>query len=257
MCTKFTALTVREGDAFLLEDDGWKCLFDSGRDESIVDLLKIKGIDKLDLAICSHNDADHANGFIALFNSGFQINEIWLPGLWASVLQFIKDNCKNGDIIELDNEVFDGELDSLFSEESVSEESFNRDLSFWEEKNREEIQEYCARLHRKLACRMVENPDHHGFGDRTLRKQFFEEYHNVLEKEKDYLEKVLKDYYLWNDDYPWNDDHIMALYDYRNELMRRFHHRWKRFELVQRNEKRSLDLKLENIITYSILSKKK
>lgn len=52
MSLKFTALTIREGDAFLLEDNGWKCLFDSGKDGIIVDLLKHKGIDKLDLAIC-------------------------------------------------------------------------------------------------------------------------------------------------------------------------------------------------------------
>ena len=249
MSLKFTALTVREGDAFLLEDDGWKCLFDSGRDESIVDLLKFKGIDKLDLAICSHNDADHANGFIALLNSGFQIKEIWLPGLWASVLHFINDNCKNAGEVELDEEVFNGELDSLFTEKSVSEDSFNQDLSFGEDENREGIQDFCARLHSKLACHMVENPYYSGFWDRTLRKQIFEEYHNMVEKEKDYFEKVLWDYD------PWDDDHIINLYDYRNELMRRFHHRWKRFELTPRNIKRSLDLKLENILSIATLAK--
>lgn len=92
MSTRFTALTIKEGDAFLLEDNGWNCLFDSGVDDKIVDLLKYKGINKLDLAICSHNDEDHAQGFIELLESGFIIDEIWLPGLWASILQYIKNH---------------------------------------------------------------------------------------------------------------------------------------------------------------------
>lgn len=92
MSTRFTALTVREGDAFFMEDNGWKCLFDSGRDETIVNLLEYRGVDKLDLAICSHNDSDHANGFIKLLESNIKIKEIWLPGLWANVLLFVKEN---------------------------------------------------------------------------------------------------------------------------------------------------------------------
>ena len=131
MSTRFTALTVREGDAFLLEVDGWNCLFDSGVNKSIVDLLTYKGIEKLDLAICSHNDVDHAGGFIELLDSSIKIDEIWLPGLWASVLLFVKENCKNQGEVELDDEDFNAELDSVFSDESESEESFNQGLSFF------------------------------------------------------------------------------------------------------------------------------
>lgn len=94
MSTRFTALTIREGDAFLLEDNGRNYLFDSGKNGSIVDLLKHKGIKKLDLAICSHNDADHAYGFIELLkeNTEIEIKEIWLPYWWASILQYSNDN---------------------------------------------------------------------------------------------------------------------------------------------------------------------
>ena len=88
MSTRFTALTIKEGDAFLLEDNGWNCLFDSGKDDSILNLLIHKGIEELDLAICSHNDADHANGFIELLKSGIYIEEIWLPYWWASILDY-------------------------------------------------------------------------------------------------------------------------------------------------------------------------
>lgn len=133
MSLKFTALTIREGDAFLLEDNGWKCLFDSGKDGIIVDLLKYKGIDKLDLAICSHNDADHANGFIELLQSGIKIDEIWLPGLWASILQYIKDNRISRVEIDCCDEYYNGELESLYSGESLPCESFNKELSFLEE----------------------------------------------------------------------------------------------------------------------------
>ena len=140
MSTRFTALTIEQGDAFLLEDNGWKCLFDSGVDKKIIDLLKYKGIDKLDLAICSHNDADHANGFIKLLqhDSGIKIDEIWLPGLWASILQFVRDNCNEPKEIHCSEEDFMGELGPLYSGEFVSLELFNKTLSFfveWKDSN--------------------------------------------------------------------------------------------------------------------------
>ena len=98
MCLKFTALEVGSGDAFLLEDGDKKILFDSGGSKNkIVALLKKKGINKIDLAICSHNDVDHANGFIGLLNSSISIKEIWLPGTWASIIRsaarFINHGC--------------------------------------------------------------------------------------------------------------------------------------------------------------------
>lgn len=160
MSTRFTALTIREGDAFLLEDNGWNCLFDSGIDESIVDLLKYKGVNKLDLAICSHNDIDHTNGFVSLLESGFQINEIWLPGLWASVLQFVKDNGIGEKDIDWDDEYYNGEIESLFSKESVPCDFFNQELSYWNElKPSDESTQYYDRLHDKIADHICENPD--------------------------------------------------------------------------------------------------
>lgn len=94
MCTKFTALEVGSGDAFLLEESesNWKCLYDAGGSKStIVSLMKKKKITKINLAICSHNDIDHANGFIGLLQSNIIIDEIWLPGTWASVLKYVRD----------------------------------------------------------------------------------------------------------------------------------------------------------------------
>lgn len=141
MCTKFTALTVREGDAFLLEDNGWKCLFDSGRDETIVDLLNYKGIDKLDLAICSHNDADHACGFIALLQSKIQIDEIWLPSLWLSILQYVQNHGIDWDKIDQYNdeinkrikEKLDPKLIFTGDSRTISDEESNETLSYFSE----------------------------------------------------------------------------------------------------------------------------
>ncbi len=103
MCTKFTALEIGSGDAFLLEDydNDWNCLFDAGGSKNrIVYLLKRKRIEELNLAICSHNDVDHANGFIGLLQSNINIDEIWLPGTWASVLKYVKDKGVGLDEVE-------------------------------------------------------------------------------------------------------------------------------------------------------------
>ena len=107
MDLKFTALEIGSGDAFLLEDseNNWNCLFDAGGSKStIVTLLKKKfkkrKNNKLNLAICSHNDIDHTNGFIGLLQSDIEIDEIWLPGTWASVLKYVEDNGVGPDEIE-------------------------------------------------------------------------------------------------------------------------------------------------------------
>lgn len=97
MSLKFTALEIGSGDAFLLEDTDkdWNCLFDAGGSKSmIVSLLKKKKIKKLDLAICSHNDKDHANGFLGLLhsNSSIKIKEIWLPSTTASIADYLSIN---------------------------------------------------------------------------------------------------------------------------------------------------------------------
>ena len=96
MNTRFTALEIGSGDAFLLEDAGKTILFDSGGSKSkIVSLLKKRGIEKLDLAICSHNDKDHANGFLGLLNSSIKIKEIWLPSTIASIADYLSSNSIN------------------------------------------------------------------------------------------------------------------------------------------------------------------
>lgn len=38
------------------------------------------------MAICTHNDADHANGILGFLEEGLKCNELWLPGRWLSAL---------------------------------------------------------------------------------------------------------------------------------------------------------------------------
>ena len=133
---KFQALEVKRGDAFLIQEDERITLFDSGDNaEKIVDILMNKRINYVDLAICSHNDKDHAEGFIGIFESGIQIKELWLPGIWANILhyvihvnnEFVFEGIRayghniNGEIIE--DELYD-------SEQVLSIDELNADLRY-------------------------------------------------------------------------------------------------------------------------------
>ena len=102
MSLTFTALPVPEGDAFLLEDGDRKYLFDSGGNQDrITKLLKAKNIDKIDVAICSHNDSDHSHGFIGLLKmqrNPIVIDEIWLPELWCAIVTYAITNRNNKEL---------------------------------------------------------------------------------------------------------------------------------------------------------------
>ena len=121
MSLSFSALEVGQGDAFLLEKDGWKCLFDSGGSKSgLESLLKNKRINHLNLAVCSHNDSDHINGFLGILdtNSKITVDEIWLPGLFGSIIQYVVDNGIPREILEPeDYHIDDINLESLYDRE--------------------------------------------------------------------------------------------------------------------------------------------
>lgn len=137
----FTALKVSEGDAFLLQrNDGKNFLVDSGIRNEIVTPLK-NLVSNIDIAICTHNDADHTDGLIELLKQKFPINEIWLPGIWANILQFIIskrdtakvifdiehyiDSLSAGDI----RKKKESSLDSLFGDTTVSVDELKSGLS--------------------------------------------------------------------------------------------------------------------------------
>jgi hypothetical protein len=87
MATRFSALPVSSGDAFLLQDRTNAYLFDGGRQrDQVAQLLLSSKIKRLNAVICSHNDADHANGVIGVLDSPIHVDEVWIPGRWVQFL---------------------------------------------------------------------------------------------------------------------------------------------------------------------------
>lgn len=85
----FTALPVAQGDAFLVSRESSSALIDGGRSRrELRHLLSQAGRPKtLDVVVCTHNDADHANGLIGLLNDNVvRVAEVWLPGQWTTRL---------------------------------------------------------------------------------------------------------------------------------------------------------------------------
>lgn len=101
MASTFHALPLPSGEAFLLKTDhggrNWTILVDSGmryakKHHPLAKAIRCAepGLERIDIAVCTHQDADHANGFRtfadAWYGSGGSIGEFWLPGRWAAAL---------------------------------------------------------------------------------------------------------------------------------------------------------------------------
>ena len=90
MGSRFTALPVSQGDAFLLErSDGTSILVDGGISQVGLpaQIANCPGLTKLDVVVCTHADADHANGLIGLLEAvPIPVHEVWLPGRWTERL---------------------------------------------------------------------------------------------------------------------------------------------------------------------------
>lgn len=86
--TKLTSLLIGSGDSFLMENGKENYLIDSGGNQkTILNLIPFS----INLAICTHNDSDHCKGFIGILKSEkHTIDEIWLLGIWATVIAFVK-----------------------------------------------------------------------------------------------------------------------------------------------------------------------
>lgn len=86
--SQFIAIPVAQGDAFYLARNGWSVLVDGGRSIAgfhslFKDTTKAQGVNIL---VCTHNDADHANGILGFLEAGLTCEEVWLPGRWLEVL---------------------------------------------------------------------------------------------------------------------------------------------------------------------------
>lgn len=85
---RFIAIPVAQGDAFYLERSGFSTLVDGGRSRFAFPTMfrDVTQSDGVDILICTHNDADHANGILGFLEAGLRCNEVWLPGRWLSAL---------------------------------------------------------------------------------------------------------------------------------------------------------------------------
>ena len=95
MSSRFTALPLGAGELFLLETDHsgrrWAILVDSGQHSGEVLRTQIlassPSLRRIDVAICTHEDTDHATGFRDFTSEWYStertIGEYWLPGRWV------------------------------------------------------------------------------------------------------------------------------------------------------------------------------
>lgn len=85
---QFIALPVAQGDAFYFEREDFSVLIDGGRSRSAFPSLfqRVTKRDGVDIVVCTHNDADHANGILGFLEAGLRCEEVWLPGRWLSAL---------------------------------------------------------------------------------------------------------------------------------------------------------------------------
>lgn len=85
---RFIAIPVAQGDAFYLERDDSSVLVDGGRSRSGFPLMfqAVTEAHGVDVVVCTHNDADHANGVLGFLEAGLRCGEVWLPGRWLATL---------------------------------------------------------------------------------------------------------------------------------------------------------------------------
>ncbi len=85
---RFIAIPVAHGDAFYLDRHDLSVLIDGGENRSAFASMfqNATQADGVDIIVCSHNDADHANGILGFLKAGLGCKEAWLPGRWLGVL---------------------------------------------------------------------------------------------------------------------------------------------------------------------------
>lgn len=87
MASRFVAMLVKKGDAFLLERGERIVLVDGGEDINFVSGVLNKNWHKsqkiINIVVCTHNDKDHSQGIIQLLSSPqYKVREVRLPAIW-------------------------------------------------------------------------------------------------------------------------------------------------------------------------------
>ncbi|MEX1028009.1 MAG: hypothetical protein WD049_08390 [Candidatus Paceibacterota bacterium] len=94
MQSRFIALPVGQGDGFFYQNDAGSVLIDGGKSMRAIasQLHGATSCSELDVLVCTHNDADHANGVLGILESEIQCREVWLPGRWTERLEDLLEN---------------------------------------------------------------------------------------------------------------------------------------------------------------------
>jgi hypothetical protein len=110
---RFIAIPVAQGDAFYLEREGFSALIDGGRSRPALPSMfqAVTKTDGVNVVVCTHNDADHANGILGFLEAGLRCEEVWLPGRWLSVLP---------DVLKPSVQVFDELVENISKTNSSS-----------------------------------------------------------------------------------------------------------------------------------------
>ena len=103
---RFVALPVGQGDAFFLQHSTFSALVDGGRSVRqfpglFSNHLEARHVNAL---VCTHNDADHANGVLGFLRSDLRCDEVWLPALWFERMR---------DLLETPNEFVNNLLNDV------------------------------------------------------------------------------------------------------------------------------------------------
>lgn len=114
MADRFVVIDVAVGDAFFLQKGEQTFLVDGGQNrEALPQLFEAAtGRKSVDILVCTHNDADHANGVLGFLESHLTCSEVWLPGSWTSRLRdllkdpgkFVTELATEVDALEILNE---------------------------------------------------------------------------------------------------------------------------------------------------------
>lgn len=145
MTSRFVALPVNRGDAFLLDRGNKTVLVDGGASEKgLVSELKKhwkQGQRVIDTVVVTHNDLDHTGGIIGLLNSSeFKVREIRLPAYWQSVYEVVANHNTHSRfslaLVKLvhDFVVVAGRVRHASIKELVSE-VLRRERGYWDEKS--------------------------------------------------------------------------------------------------------------------------
>jgi hypothetical protein len=124
----FVAIGVGQGDAFFLDRGQLTILVDGGRsiEGFPCQFLRATKRESVDVLVCTHNDADHANGVLGFLRGGLTCREVWLPGSWAYRLEKLL----------LEPEEFTRELVLNIKDMEVPPERSPSDQDLWDQ-NRE------------------------------------------------------------------------------------------------------------------------